>query len=183
MTVAGAVLLVQLVAVLPSAEFAAEPVALVEPVSPAPRALAPFVAPQPLTPPLVAAPALRSIQRFPEAPPISRNERIAWTSLSFSAHAAAAFDARTTRMLLHGYGGRELNPFLRPFAGSDAGLYGATQLSASGANYLGWRMLRSQRRWIRKLWWLPQTLSFAGSMFAGFHNLNEIHQLQNRGLR
>ena len=148
-----------------------------------PSALALLVAPQPLTPPLVSAPAPVPILRMPESRPISRNERIAWTSLTFSAHAAAAFDARTTRLLLHRHGGRELDPFLRPFAGSDAGLFAATQVSASGANYLGWRMLRSQRRWVRKLWWLPQTVSFAGSLFGGFHNLNEMRKLQNRGVR
>jgi hypothetical protein len=115
--------------------------------------------------------------RLPEVRPVSRNERIAWTALTFSAHAAAAFDARTTRLLLHRYDGRELNPFLRPFASSDGGLFAATQLSAGGANYLGRRMLRSQNRVLRKLWWVPQTVSVVGSLFGGFHNLNQIHKL------
>lgn len=179
MTVAGAVLLVQLIAVLPGGDLGAEPVALLEPLSAPPAALASFVAPQPSDPPAAPAPALTPILRIPEPRPISPKERIAWTSLSFGTQAAAAFDARTTRLLLHRYGGRELNPFLKPVAGSDVGLFAATQLSASGANYLSWRMLRSQRHWVRKLWWLPQTLSFAGSMFGGLNNLSEIHRLQN----
>ncbi|HEY4683339.1 MAG TPA: DUF5658 family protein [Candidatus Acidoferrales bacterium] len=183
MTVAGAVLLLQLVAALPGEEFPGEDAAALERLSASPSALALLVAPQPLSPPLVSAPAPIPILRMPEARPISRNERMVWTSLTFSTQAAAAFDARTTRMLLHGYGGREVNPFLRPVAGSDAGLFAALQVSASGANYLGWRMLRSQRRWVRKLWWLPQTVNVAGSLFGGFHNLNEIHKLQNRGVR
>ncbi len=190
MTLFGAVLLVQLMAVLPGGGVAAEPVTLLEPLPPPPSALAPFVAPEPLNPtavsppaPIPSTPAFSPLLRIPEPRPISRKERIAWTSLSFSTHAAAAFDARTTRLLLHRYAGRELNPFLLPVAGSDAGLFAATQLGASGANYIGWRMLHSQRRWMRKLWWLPQTLSFAGSLFGGFHNLNEIHRVQNGGFR
>ena len=183
MTVAGAVLLVQLLAVVPAGDAGPNPLALWEPLPPPPAALASFVAPQPSDPLPAPAPALTPLLRIPEPRPVSRKERIAWTSLSFGTHAAAAFDARTTRLLLERYGGRELNPFLKPVASSDAGLFAVTQLSASGANYVSWRMLHSQRRWLRKLWWLPQTLSFAGSLYGGFHNLGEIHRLQNSTLR
>ena len=32
-------------------------------------------------------------------------------------------------------------------------------------------MQRSDKRWAHEIWWLPQSLSTAASLFAGAHNV------------
>jgi hypothetical protein len=57
----------------------------------------------------------------------------------------------------------ESNPLARPFLKLPAPAYYACGAAfTTGINLLGYRMLRSKR--FHKVWWLPQTLSFAGSM-------------------
>jgi hypothetical protein len=99
----------------------------------------------------------------------TRGQRIAWMSLAAAGHGAAAFDAYETRRAISGGYGAEANPMLRPFAHSGA-LYVATQVSPSVMDFVGHKMMRSRQPWMRKLWWMPQTLGAGVSFSAAMHN-------------
>ena len=93
-----------------------------------------------------------------------------WMGLGIAAHSAATFDAWTTRRAITTFGGQEMNPLLKPFAGN-ASLYAAIQVGPLMMDYVGKKMMYSRHNWVRRMWWLPQSASFASSMFCGVHNL------------
>jgi hypothetical protein len=128
----------------------------VEPIEPGSTAL-PF---QPIKP------ALRR-------PRETRGERVEWYSLMFVGHSAAAFDAWSTRRAVSQHYGSEANPMLRPFSHSGA-MYAATQASPAFMDFLGKRMMVSQSRWVRRMWWLPQIAGSGFSLAAGVHNFNVV---------
>jgi hypothetical protein len=103
----------------------------------------------------------------------TRGQRVAWYTLAVAGHGAAAFDAYSTRLALAGGYGTEGNPLLRPFAHSSA-LYAATQVSPAVMDLLGKRMMVSQHRWVRRMWWLPQAAGSGFSIGAGAHNLSMV---------
>lgn len=103
----------------------------------------------------------------------TRGQRVAWYSLVVASHGAAAFDAYSTRLAVSGHYGTEGNPFLKPFAHSNS-LYAATQVSPLVMDYLGKRMMTSNDRWLRRLWWVPQALGGGFSIGAGVHNLGVV---------
>ena len=103
----------------------------------------------------------------------TRGQRIAWYSLAVTGHGAAAFDAYSTRLAISGGYGTEGNPFLRPFSHSGA-LYAATQVSPAVMDLIGKRMMVSENRWVRRLWWLPQAAGSGFSIGAGVHNLSVV---------
>ena len=103
----------------------------------------------------------------------TRPQRKVWYALTFAGHGAAAFDAWSTRRAISGNYGTESNPLLRPFAHSGA-LYAATQVSPALMDYLGRRMMASQHRWMRKMWWLPQTAGTGMSLAAGVRNIGLV---------
>ena len=103
----------------------------------------------------------------------TRGQRVAWYTLTVASHGAAAFDAYSTRLALAGNYGAESNPLLRPFAHSSA-LYAATQVSPAVMDLLGKRMMVSQHRWVRRMWWLPQAAGSGFSIAAGAHNLSVV---------
>jgi hypothetical protein len=103
----------------------------------------------------------------------TRPHRKVWYALTFAGHGAAAFDAWSTRRAISGNYGTESNPLLRPFAHSGA-LYAATQVSPALMDYLGRRMMASQHRWMRKMWWLPQTAGTGMSLAAGVRNVGLV---------
>ena len=103
----------------------------------------------------------------------TRGQRIAWYTLAATGHGAAAFDAYSTRLAVSGGYGTEGNPFLRPFSHSGA-LYAATQVSPVVMDYLGKRMMISENRWVRRMWWLPQVAGSGFSIGAGMHNLSVV---------
>lgn len=99
-------------------------------------------------------------------------------SLALLNHSAVAFDSWSTRRLVDA-GGRELNPLLKPIAGSNA-LYPVMQAWPTAIDYLAARMARSDKPWMRKMWWMPQTVSAASSIVIGFRNVslaNSSHSL------
>jgi len=100
-------------------------------------------------------------------------QRKTWYGLMIAGHAAAGFDAWTTRRAISGGYGREANPFLKPFANSNA-IYAAIQVSPAVMDFLGKRLMLSQNPWIRKVWWLPQTAGASASLLAGRHNLGVV---------
>jgi hypothetical protein len=113
-------------------------------------------------PAMPVRPAAVGIQETPR-------ERKVWYALAAAGHAGAAFDAWSTRRAITAGVGTEGNPLLRPFAHSGV-LYVATQASPLLMDYLGKRMMTSQHRWVRKMWWLPQTAGAGMSFAAGAHN-------------
>ncbi len=93
-----------------------------------------------------------------------------WYALVAAGHGGATFDAWSTRRVLQRRKGHELNPLLQPFANSSA-LYGAVQAGPTMLDYLARRMMNSRKRWVRRLWWLPQLAGTASSFWSGAHNL------------
>lgn len=116
----------------------------------------------PAFPAMPVKPAVIAIQETPR-------QRVIWYSLAAVGHAGAAFDAWSTRRAITAGVGTESNPMLRPFAHSGV-LYAATQASPLLMDYLGKRMMTSQHKWVRKMWWLPQTAGASMSFAAGAHN-------------
>jgi hypothetical protein len=138
-------------------------------------------APEPKVKPEVEPASLRSAsQPFQPVRPVSRRpgetprQRKMWYGLMAAGHGAAAFDAWSTRRAVSGGYGQEANPFLKPFANSNA-IYAATQVSPAFMDFLGKRMMVSQNPWMRKLWWVPQTAGAGLSVFAGAHNMSVVH--------
>jgi hypothetical protein len=93
-----------------------------------------------------------------------------WLALSVVQHSAATFDAWSTRRVV-AYGGQELNPTLRPFAGNGS-IYAAIQVEPVVFDYLGRRMMTSQHGWARRTWWILQGASTVASLASGAYNLN-----------
>jgi hypothetical protein len=100
-------------------------------------------------------------------------QRKLWYALSFAGSGAAGFDAWSTRRAITGGYATEGNPFLRPFSHSSA-LYAATQVSPLLMDFIGKRMMVSQRKLIRRLWWLPQAAGSGVSVAAGVHNVGLV---------
>jgi hypothetical protein len=107
----------------------------------------------------------------------TRRSKRAWLLLAFAQHGAAGFDAYSTRRAVD-EGHRELDPLMRPFAHSPA-IYPAMQVGPALLDLLGYRMLTSQRRWARRIWWLPQAIATAGFIWVGTRNL-KLPSLRNR---
>jgi len=129
-------------------------------------------APEPKVKPEAEPAPVRSAAPFlPVRPRLAETsrQRKMWYGLMAVSHAGAAFDAWSTRRAISSGAGQEANPFLKPFANSNA-IYAATQVSPAVMDYLGKRMMTSQNPAIRKLWWIPQLAGAGMSFAAGTHN-------------
>jgi hypothetical protein len=93
-----------------------------------------------------------------------------WLALSAIQHGAATFDAYSTRQAI-GHGAVEDDPMMRPFAHSGA-IYAAIQVGPLLLDYASRRMQHSESPIVRRMWFFPQSLSTAGFIFSGVHNLN-----------
>jgi hypothetical protein len=111
------------------------------------------------------------IERAIESP--SRKQ---WLVLALVEHGAAGFDAYSTRQAV-GHGAVEQDPLMRPFAGSPA-IYAATQVGPLLFDLLARHMQHSEFALVRRVWWMPQTLSAGISIFSGVHNLNVASSLK-----
>jgi hypothetical protein len=105
---------------------------------------------------------------------ITRNEKITWYSLMIAEHAGAVLDAWSTRRALSGNFGREADPLMRPFAHSGT-IYLATQVTPFLMDILSRRLMTSERPWLHKLWWVPQSTMASVSFEAGIHNIGVVH--------
>ena len=124
------------------------------------------------------APLRSAAQPFLPVRPVTRpvetpRQRKMWYGLVAASHSGAAFDAWTTRRAISSGYGQEANPFLKPFAGSNA-IYAATQVSPAVMDYLGKRLMTSQNPAIRRLWWVPQVMGASMSFAAGAHNMGVV---------
>jgi hypothetical protein len=100
----------------------------------------------------------------------NRRKQMMWKGLAIASSGAATFDAWSTRHAITNSGAVELNPLLRPFAGN-ASLYAAIQVGPVLMDYAGRKMMYNRHTWVRRMWWIPQSASFASSIFCGAHNL------------
>jgi hypothetical protein len=128
---------------------------------------------EPVTPNAAAQPFLPVKPVFTRPRETARQRKI-WYGLSIAGSSGAAFDAWSTHRAVAGGYGQEANPFLRPFASSNA-IYAATQVSPLVMDFLGKRMMVSQHGWIRKFWWVPQTAGTGLSFASGAHNVGVVH--------
>ena len=101
--------------------------------------------------------------------------RRAWLTLAVAEHSAAVFDAYSTNHAVS-YGAVEKDPLIRPFAGSPS-VYVATQVGPFLFDFIARRMQRSENGYVRRMWWAPQSVSFATSILAGVHNLRVANEL------
>ena len=92
-----------------------------------------------------------------------------WIALLIAQHAAAAFDAYTTRDAIS-RGAVEQDPLMRPFANS-SGIYAAIQACPVALDFAARHMQRSDNNFIRRTWWVPQTISTGMFLLSGAHNL------------
>jgi hypothetical protein len=140
------------------------------PAAPTPKAKAD-------APPIVPNPAMtpfEPVKPVRTRPGETPQQRLLWYGLAIAGHSSAAFDAWSTKRAVSGGYGQEANPLLRPFAGSNA-IYAATQVSPAFMDFLGKRMMVSQHKWVRKVWWVPQMAGAGMSFAAGAHNVGVVH--------
>jgi hypothetical protein len=104
----------------------------------------------------------------------NRNQKKIWYGLVAAGHAGAAFDAWSTRRALSGNWGTEADPLMRPFAHSGT-IYVATQVAPLLMDFIGRRAMSSERPWVRKMWWVPQSVGASMSFRAGIHNVGVVH--------
>ena len=124
-----------------------------------------------------------STLRVPDAP-TAKPERViaaegmpsrkSWLILSIAQYSAATFDAYSTRQAVES-GAVEADPFMRPFAHSDA-IYAAIQVGPTILDYVSHRMQRSQNNFLRRTWWVPQSASTGLFLFSGVHNMHIANQ-------
>lgn len=157
-------------------EQPAEPApVMIASLSPAP-AIPDDLAPVSSTLPVLAAPDALIKPVITPVKPAKRGEFPAlftprsWLVMTAVQHSAATFDAWSTRYSITSGKGHELNPLMKPFAGSGA-IYGAIQLAPIATDFLGRRMMNSKHPTLRKLWWLPQAAGSAGFMLSSINNL------------
>src|SRR5262249_1817969 len=111
--------------------------------------------------PILAAPTVMVNPVITPAKPAKKSELPvlfaprSWLVMTAVQHSAATFDAWSTRRSISSGRGHELNPLMKPFAGS-AAIYGAIQLAPLASDYLGRRLMSSKHPTLRKLWWVPQ---------------------------
>ncbi len=119
--------------------------------------------------PIVPIQPLRPVPKLRMAPAASRRT---WLGLSVALHSAAAFDAWTTRRRVSTGCYYETNPLLKPFADNNS-MYLATQVMPFALDYLGNCLRKSDRPWMRRLWWVPQALQTATHVSYGAMNLTK----------
>ena len=109
---------------------------------------------------------------IPAKAEISGRRRGVFYLLMAAEHGSAAVDAWSTRAVLR-QGGNELDPLVRPFAHSTT-LYPALQVVPFGVDYFASRLMHSNHRGLRKLWWVPQAVATGGSVYCGITNLRNL---------
>jgi hypothetical protein len=97
-----------------------------------------------------------------------------WIGLSVAQHAAAAFDAYTTRDAIS-HGAFEKDALMRPFANSGA-IYAALQVVPAVLDLAARRAQRSESNLLRHTWWLPQSVSTGVFLISGARNLQVAGQ-------
>jgi hypothetical protein len=97
-----------------------------------------------------------------------------WLALMIAEHSAATYDAWSTRRAISTGHAYEADPLMRPFANSGA-LYGAIQVAPFVIDYFSHRMSHSENQFVRRIWWVPQSIATVGFLFSGSHNVIQTH--------
>lgn len=103
----------------------------------------------------------------------NRNQKRIWYGLVAAGHAGAAFDSWSTRRALSGNYGTESDPLMKPFAHSGA-IYAATQVAPLLMDIIGRRAMVSEHMWVRRLWWVPQSVGATMSFTTAAHNVGVV---------
>lgn len=103
----------------------------------------------------------------------NRTQKRIWYGLAAAGHGGAAFDAWSTRRALSGNYGTESDPLMRPFAHSGA-VYAATQVTPLLMDMIGKRAMVSEHMWVRRLWWVPQSVGATLSFTTAVHNVGVV---------
>jgi hypothetical protein len=114
------------------------------------------------------------VRRFtaPQATPSRRQ----WIALAIAEHAAATFDAISTRQAIN-RGAVEADPLMKPFAQSPA-IYAAIQVAPVALDFAARRMQRSPNRFLHNTWWVPQSAATGMFIFSGVHNVHVANSLR-----
>ncbi len=159
-------------ALTPRTLDAEPPLAPSEVMEPVTRSMDPVFA----TVPAVVSPAL--IMPVTPVPPRKKTLKEehptalkAWKGLAIAQSAAAGFDAWTTRRNIDTGRFAETNPWLKPFA-DNGSLYAVMQVRPALFDYVGRRMLKSDKKWVRNLWWVPQTAQTVTNVWCGAKNMS-----------
>ena len=128
----------------------------------------------PVRPALAAPTAVAAVKLRSVTPEVTAPEKHTWLALTVIQHSASTFDAWSTRYSITSGNGKELNPLMKPFAGS-AAIYGAIQLAPAATDFWARRLMHSSNPKLRKLWWLPQAVGTAGFIFSGVNNTRVAH--------
>jgi hypothetical protein len=118
----------------------------------------------------IQIPENSSIQDIRERSIESQPSRRNWLILSAVSHSAATFDAYSTRRSIAS-GNVEADPMMKPFANSPV-IYVAIQASPLVMDFAAYELQHSRNRFVRRLWWIPQSTGTAMSVFAGAHNIS-----------
>lgn len=129
---------------------------------------------QPVHPVLAAPAAFAPVKLRPQPPEVSARQKHTWLALTIAQHSASTFDAWSTRYSITSGHAHELDPLMKPFAGS-ASIYGAIQVAPAATDFLGRRLMHSSSPKLRKLWWLPQTVGTIGFVVSGLNNVGVAH--------
>jgi hypothetical protein len=89
---------------------------------------------------------------------------------------AKTMDYRQTEQDFMLGGFREHNPILRPMLGHPAAMYAYGAAYAMGAAWVGHKMRTSRFGVMRKLWWLPQTVSIEQSVYGYAYTRSHYHR-------
>ncbi|MFZ0035782.1 MAG: hypothetical protein WAK91_00050 [Candidatus Acidiferrales bacterium] len=118
-------------------------------------------------------PQLEKLPPLPERRTSVLRPGHSWLALALMQSSAATFDAWTTNRAV-AQGHSELNPMLRPVAGSPA-MYAAIQVTPILFDFIGRKMQHSENGMVRRMWWVPQVIGTATSFGAGIRNLAVSH--------
>lgn len=130
---------------------------------------------QPVHPVLAAPAAFAPVKLKPLPAEVTARQKHTWLALTIAQHSASTFDAWSTRYSITSGNAHELDPLMKPFAGS-AAIYGAIQVAPAATDFLGRRLLHSSSPKLRKLWWLPQTAGTIGFIVSGLNNVGVAHR-------
>lgn len=129
---------------------------------------------RPVYPALASPAAFAPVKLKPLPPEITTQQKHTWLALTIAQHSASTFDAWSTRYSITSGHAHELDPLMKPFAGS-AAIYGAIQVAPAATDFLARRLMHSSSPKLRKLWWLPQTAGTIGFIVSGLNNVGVAH--------
>ena len=117
-------------------------------------------------------PANGSSSALPDAAGVSATRKAEWVSLTVAGVGTSFADSvQTHRQLVmderDGYPFVEHDPLYRPLVHLPAATQYTLAVVTSGAfSLLGYKMLHSRHRWVRSIWWIPQTVQITDSSFG-----------------